>query len=568
MKTQWVIKPNPSDEIIGHLMNEIWLPRPLATIIAQRGITDFELAKEFFRPDLSKLHDPYLMIDMDKAVQRVLEAVDQEENILIYGDYDVDGTTSVAMMYDFLKTIYPNVGYYIPDRYTEGYGISTQGIDFAEDNDASLIIALDCGIKAVDKIDYANEKNIDFIICDHHLPGEILPRAVAVLDPKRLDSPYPFKHLSGCGVGFKLIQAIAMELGIEDEQLFEYLDLLVVSIAADIVPIIDENRIFAYFGLRKLEESPRLGLASLLGEQPSPNLTISNIVFQIAPKINASGRLEHASQSVELLISKDEEKVKVFASEISKINDTRKETDGNVTVEAIELIKKDLEEESYSTVVYDPNWHKGVLGIVASRLTESYYRPTLVLTDGNDGEITGSARSIKDFDIYEVIDECSDLLLRYGGHKFAAGLTMKKENLDEFKTRFEALVKEKIRPIQRKPSIEIDTELEFPEITDKFLRVLKQLEPFGPENMTPLFLTRNLKGGNIKTMGKEGDHLRLTLMDKNKIQFNAIGFGLGKHFKDFKYSENFDVVYSIEENHWNGKTYLQFNIRDVRFKEF
>lgn len=568
MRNLWVIKPKPNDEIVSLLQNEVRLPRALAIILAQRGIVNFDLAKEFFRPDLSKLYDPYLMVDMDLAVKRVVEAIRKEEKILIYGDYDVDGTTAVAMMFDFLQSFYPKVIYYIPDRYTEGYGISIQGIDYAAENDVSLIIALDCGIKAVDKVDYALEKNIDFIICDHHLPGDELPKAVAVLDPKRADCQYPFKELSGCGVGFKLIQALAKELGIEEENLYKYLDLLVVSIAADIVPIVDENRIFSYFGLKKLQESPSLGLATLLGQQNKENLSISYIVFQIAPKINASGRLEHASQSVELLISKNEEEVKQFAADINVINHTRKKTDGNVTEEAIQLIKDQEEEQNYSTVIYDPNWHKGVLGIVASRLIDKYYRPTLVLTDGNDGEITGSARSIKDFDIYEVIDKCSDLLLRYGGHQFAAGLTMKKENFTAFKERFEKLVKERIRPSQRKPSIEIDSELEFYEIDQKFLRILKQLTPFGPNNSTPLFLTKNLKVGNIKTMGKENEHLRMVLMDADGIQFNAIGFGLGDLLKDIKYSKSIDVIYSIDENHWNNKVYLQLNIRDLRLNSF
>lgn len=568
MRNLWVIKPKPKDEIVSLLEDEVRLPKALATILAQRGIVNFDLAKEFFRPDLSKLYDPFLMVDMQLAVDRVLEAIRKEEKILIYGDYDVDGTTAVAMMYDFLKSIYPNVTYYIPDRYTEGYGISIQGIDYANDNDISLIIALDCGIKAVEKVEYASEKNIDIIICDHHLPGEKLPKAVAVLDPKRPDCQYPFKELTGCGVGFKLIQALAKELKIDEENLHQYLDLLVVSIAADIVPIVDENRIVSYYGLKKLKESPSLGLAALLGEQGRDNLTISYIVFQIAPKINASGRLEHASQSVELLISKDEKEVKKFANDIDIINHTRKKTDGNVTEEAIQLIIDQKEEDNYSTVIYDANWHKGVLGIVASRLIDTFYRPTLVLTDGNEGEITGSARSIKDFDIYEVIDQCSDLLLRYGGHQFAAGLTMKKENLAAFKERFENLVKEKIRPSQRKPSIEIDTELMFTEIDARFLRILKQLMPFGPENPTPLFLTKNLKAGNIRTMGKENEHLRMALMDENGVQFNAIGFGLGETLEDIKYSKSIDVIYSIDENHWNNKVYLQLNIRDLRLNSF
>lgn len=565
MKNLWVLKPKPDPSFVDLLMKEVTLPMHLANILAERGVDTFEKAKNFFRPTLESLYDPYLMKDMDKAVERILKAIDSQENILVYGDYDVDGTTSVAMMYDFLKSIYPNVSYYIPDRYSEGYGISTQGIDYADDNDISLIVALDCGIKAIDKVSYANEKNIDFIICDHHLAGEILPDAVAILDPKRPDCDYPFKELSGCGVGFKLIQALAEKLNIEKEIVFEYLDLVVVSIAADIVPIVDENRTLAHFGLEKLRNSPRIGLASLTGEEQLKRADISSIVFSIAPKINATGRLQHASQSVELLISQNPEKIKEFASAISTLNDARKEKDGNVTVEAIQQIKDNLEEDNFSTVVYNPLWHKGVLGIVASRLTDSYYRPTLVLTDGNEEEITGSARSVKDFDLYEIVDGCSDLLTKYGGHKFAAGLSLKKENFPLLKARFEALVKEKIKPNQRKPSIEIDAEIQFSEIDDRFRRLLKQFAPFGPENMTPLFLTQNLIGGEIKEMGKESEHLRLLLFDDaSGLKMPAVAFGMGHLKHDFEYRK-FDAIYSIEENNWKGTTYLQLNIRDVRF---
>ena len=566
MKNQWVIKPQPEADTIRLLMDEVRLSKPLAVLIAQRGITSFDLAKAFFRPHLDQLYDPFLMKDMEKAVDRILKAIASNENILVYGDYDVDGTTSVAMMYDFLKSFYPHTSYYIPDRYTEGYGISTQGIDYASDNEMGLIIALDCGIKAVDKVAYANSKNIDFIICDHHLPGETLPKAVAVLDPKRKDCSYPFKELSGCGVGFKLIQALVQKMGLNADEAYQYLDLVVVSIAADIVPIVDENRVLAYYGIRKLRESPRPGLKSLLGEVPKEKVNISNIVFSIAPKINATGRLEHASQSVELLVEKNADRIVNITSQINVLNNQRKETDGNVTIEALQQIKDNQEEKCYATVVYNAEWHKGVLGIVASRLIDTYYRPTLVLTDGNPGEITGSARSIKDFDIYEIIDNCSDLLIRYGGHRFAAGLTMEKENLPLFKERFEELIKQKIRPIQRAPLLEIDTELCFSEITPSFLRVLKQISPFGPENMNPLFLSQNLIGGNLKKMGKNDEHLRLTLMDAEKRSFPAVAFGFGELYQDFKY-RRFDVVYTIEENYWKDNVYLQFNIRDVRFKE-
>lgn len=567
MKNQWVIKPHPVESIINLLMEQVKLPKPLAIILAQRGVHSFDQAKEFFRPQLEQLHDPHQMKDMDRAVQRVLRALEEGEKILVYGDYDVDGTTSVAMMYDFLTSLYPDVDYYIPDRYTEGYGISFQGIDYAVENGYSLIIALDCGIKALDKVDYANARNVDFIICDHHLAGEQIPDAVAVLDPKRNDCQYPFKELTGCGVGFKLIQALAKELRLDKESIFQYLDYLVVSVAADIVPIVGENRIFAHYGLEKLKTNPRPGLASLLGETSLEGLTISNIVFTIAPKINATGRLEHASQSVELLISKDKAQIEKFALAINDLNTQRKETDGSITQEAIQQIIEDKEEERFTTVVFNPNWHKGVLGIVASRLIETYYRPTLVLTKGNDGEITGSARSVKDFDIYEIIDMCSDLLSKYGGHKFAAGLTMPEENFLPFKEKFEELVKERIRPIQRKPTIEIDAELEFSQITPFFLKVLKQMNPFGPENMNPVFLTKNLIGGDLKLMGKNEEHLRLMLWDeRSRISQPAVAFGMGEFKTDFQYGR-FDVVYTIEENHWKGNSYVQLNIRDVRFKD-
>lgn len=565
MKNLWVLKPKPSELSVELLVNQVTLPYPLAAILAQRGVDSFEKARKFFRPSLEHLHDPYLMKDMDKAVERILKAINSNENIMVYGDYDVDGTTAVSMMYDFLKSIYHNVSYYIPDRYREGYGISFDGIDFAEDNEFSLIIALDCGIKAIDKIDYANEKNIDFIICDHHLPADNLPKAVAVLDPKRKDCEYPFKDLSGCGVGFKLIQALAKKLEIDQQVVFSYLDLVVVSIAADIVPITGENRTLAYFGLEKFRNSPRIGLASLVAEEQRKRADISSIVFSIAPKINATGRLEHASQSVELLISQNPEKIKQFASQIANLNETRKEKDGSVTLEAIQQIKNNREEEHFSTVVYHSSWHKGVLGIVASRLTDSYYRPTLVLTDSGEDEITGSARSVKDFDLYEIIDCCSDLLTKYGGHKYAAGLSLKKENYALLKEKFEKLVKQKIKPSQRKPCIEIDTEIQFHEINDRFRRLLKQFSPFGPENMTPIFLTKNLIGGKIKEMGKEGEHLRLSLYDESsKTEMPAVAFGMGHLKHDLEYRK-FDVVYSIEENYWRGVEYLQLNIRDVRF---
>lgn len=564
MKNQWVMKPAPELNTLELLMKEVRLSVPIATILAQRGINTYEKAKAFFRPEKSHLHNPFLMKDMDKAVDRILHAIESNQKIMVYGDYDVDGTTSVAMVYDFLRSIYPNIQYYIPDRYKEGYGISFQGIDQAEKDEISLIIALDCGIKAIDKVDYALSKNIDFIICDHHLPSETLPKAFAVLDPKRKDCSYPFKELSGCGVGFKLIQGIAIKKEISEEIIFNYLDLVAVSIAADIVSITGENRVLAHYGLEVLRKSPRPGIKALLGEISTENISISNIVFSVAPRINASGRLEHASQSVKLLISNEKSEISTIFSQIDELNKQRKEKDENITVEAIQLIKDNKEEERFSTIVYHPEWHKGVLGIVASRLIETYYRPTLVLTKGNEGEITGSARSVKDFDIYEVIDACSDLLIRYGGHQFAAGLTLAEENLEKFKEKFEFLVKEKIQPIQRIPSLEIDVEIPFSSINTQFVNVLNQIKPYGPGNMTPLFLTRGLIGGFVTKMGKNNEHLRLDLKDKNGITFKGVAFGMSEFIQDFQYG-TFDIVYSIDENHWKNKTYLQLNIRDVHF---
>ncbi|MDX9705449.1 MAG: single-stranded-DNA-specific exonuclease RecJ [Weeksellaceae bacterium] len=564
MKNQWVMKPAPELNTLELLMKEVRLSVPIATILAQRGINTYEKAKAFFRPEKSHLHNPFLMKDMDKAVDRILHAIESNQKIMVYGDYDVDGTTSVAMVYDFLRSIYPNIQYYIPDRYKEGYGISFQGIDQAEKDEISLIIALDCGIKAIDKVDYALSKNIDFIICDHHLPSETLPKAFAVLDPKRKDCSYPFKELSGCGVGFKLIQGIAIKKEISEEIIFNYLDLVAVSIAADIVSITGENRVLAHYGLEVLRKSPRPGIKALLGEISAENISISNIVFSVAPRINASGRLEHASQSVKLLISNEKSEISTIFSQIDELNKQRKEKDENITVEAIQLIKDNKEEERFSTIVYHPEWHKGVLGIVASRLIETYYRPTLVLTKGNEGEITGSARSVKDFDIYEVIDACSDLLIRYGGHQFAAGLTLAEENLEKFKEKFEFLVKEKIQPIQRIPSLEIDVEIPFSSINTQFVNVLNQIKPYGPGNMTPLFLTRGLIGGFVTKMGKNNEHLRLDLKDKNGITFKGVAFGMSEFIQDFQYG-TFDIVYSIDENHWKNKTYLQLNIRDVHF---
>lgn len=568
MSSRWLIKPIPDQTLVSQLQKDINVPHALAQILVQRDILDFNAAKEFFRPELEKLHDPYLMKDMDKAVERIKLAIQNQENIMVYGDYDVDGTTSVSLMYGFIKSIYPNVTYYIPDRYVEGYGISKIGIDYAADNGVSLIIALDCGVKAVDKIAYANELSIDFVICDHHLPGKELPQAIAVLDPKREDCAYPFKGLSGCGVGFKLIQALSPEFHISDEDLYAYLDLVVVSIAADIVPISGENRILAHFGLKLLNSKPRLGLKMLISSEIAGHLNISRIVFSIAPKINAAGRIKHATDAVKLLMAENEMTARAYMSDINALNTQRKDLDAEITDSALNQIRENNEEHKFSTVVYNPNWHKGVIGIVASRLTEVYYRPTVVFTKGEDGFLVASARSVREFDVHEALVECSDLLDRFGGHMYAAGLTMNEVNLPNFKRKFEQIVERNILQTQRTPTIEIDTEISFSEITPKFVRILKQFQPFGPGNMTPQFLSRDVvSGGFEKQMGKNKEHLKLNVFHPDVRQvFTAIGFGFGDLIKKIK-AEPFDMVYTIEENIWQGKSHLQLNIKDIRFKE-
>lgn len=548
-------------------METLQVRESLAVILGQREVGSFDQAKSYFRPQLSELHDPFLMKDMDKAVVRIKEAIENKENIMIYGDYDVDGTTSVALMYSFIKSIYNNVTYYIPDRYKEGYGVSKEGIDYADDNNISLIIALDCGIKAVDKVAYAQKKKIDFIICDHHLPGEKLPEAVAVLDPKRQDCSYPYKGLSGCGVGFKLVQALAKENKIPQDKIYNYLDLVVVSIAADIVPIRGENRVLAHYGLKTLNKNPRLGLKMLIPKEARGQINISKIVFSIAPKINAAGRIKQATDAVRLLIAKNEMSARKYVSEINSLNKERKEIDTLITEEALGQIEE-TKKDQCTTVVYDPSWHKGVIGIVASRLTEEYYRPTVVFTKGENGEVVASVRSVKGFDVYEALLECRDLLDRFGGHMYAAGLTMKERNLPNFKRRFEKAVKERITQNQQVPTIEIDTELDFAEITPKFVRILKQFEPFGPENRMPQFLTKGVRSaGNERYMGKNKEHIRLSVFYPSvRKVFNAVGFNMGEKLKRMK-TESFDMVYVIEENVWQGKSHLQLRIKDLRFKE-
>ncbi|MDO5509704.1 MAG: single-stranded-DNA-specific exonuclease RecJ [Weeksellaceae bacterium] len=566
MTNRWIMLPRPSEESISVLMEQVNLPRPLAILLAQRGVDDFEKARAFLRPSLDNLYDPFLMKDMDKAVDRIIQALEMEESILVYGDYDVDGTTSVAMMYHFLKSLNAKVSFYIPDRYTEGYGISTQGIDHAAENDISLIIALDCGVKAIDQTKYAAELGIDFVICDHHMPGEQLPPAVAILDPKREDCDYPYDGLSGCGVGFKLIQALCTELGIDQERAMEYLDLVCVSTAADIVPINDENRILAYYGLEIINSNPRLGIQLMIPEENKGYINISRIVFSIAPKINAAGRIQHAHDAVNLLLVENKLTGRQFLSDINQLNTQRKNIDSEITKSALTQLQQAQDDSSYSTVVYDPSWHKGVIGIVASRLTEFYYRPTVVFTKGENGTLVASVRSVKDFDVYEALCECEELLDKFGGHMYAAGLSMPERNLPNFRRKFENSVRNRITESQRIPSIEIDTEIDFDVITPRFLKLLKLLEPFGPCNLTPHFLTKNLQNyGGERTMGKQHEHIRLNLFcPKTRKTFTAVGFGFGQYLRDFqKYT--FDLVYVIEENIWQGKSHTQLQIRDVRF---
>lgn len=488
---RWTLKPKPESEKVIALAEALGVDTIIATLLLQRGIESFDAARAFFRPSLNDLHDPYLMKDMREAVDRIEAAIASEENILVYGDYDVDGTTSVALVSSFLKTFYPNVATYIPDRYEEGYGISYMGIDFAHDNDFSLIIALDCGIKAIDKVAYAAEKGVDFIICDHHRPGPEIPKAVAVLDPKREDCLYPYKELCGCGVGFKLISAITQHINLPKDDLLLYLDLVATAIGADIVPITGENRILAYYGLKMINSNPRTGFKAILKQLKKQTLTITDVVFIIAPRINAAGRMKHGNHAVALLTENDLWQAEEYAGEIEQFNKDRKDADKQITEEALDQILKNKEEDRKTTVVYDETWHKGVIGIVASRLTETYYRPTLVFTKSGE-KLAASARSVKGFDVYNALEGCADYIEQFGGHKYAAGLTLEEKDFENFKAAFEKVVSESIDPKLLIPEVSIDAEINLTDITPKFYRILKQFAPFGPGNMTPVFMARHL----------------------------------------------------------------------------
>ena len=558
----------PVDETkVTSLKESLKIHPALCRALVLRGIETYDEAKAFFRPSLDSLHDPFLMKGMAKAVNRITEAIARGEKILIYGDYDVDGTTSVAVVFSFFRAVYPKLDYYIPKRYTEGYGISSRGIDHAAENGFSLIIALDCGIKSNDKVDYAHTKGIDFIICDHHTPGDAAPEAVAVLDPKQHDCSYPYKELSGCGIGFKLIQAFAQQQDIPKEKVFQYLDLVCVSIASDIVPITGENRTLAYHGMQKLNTSPCQGLKSLLGVAAlEKKLDISDIVFIIGPRINAAGRIDDGKHAVKLLISEAEDLASDgHADTLDQFNKERKDLDKNITEHALDMIGTDESMISRkSTVLYHESWHKGVIGIVASRLIENYYRPTIVLTL-SDGKVTGSGRSVKGFDLYEAIYECREHLIQFGGHKFAAGLTMLPEKVQDFSAAFEKIVSERITPDQLIPEIEIDAELSLDDINPKFYGIIQQMAPFGPGNMKPVFLSRNLRDSKWSKLVKE-EHIKFSVRRAQGDTIDGIGFGLGHKFNVVK-EGLFDVCYQIEENVWNEKVSLQMVVKDVRVNE-
>ncbi|MEM0576166.1 single-stranded-DNA-specific exonuclease RecJ [Flavobacterium polysaccharolyticum] len=561
---RWTLKPKPKEEKINELAAALQVSGTIASLLLQRGISSFEEARQFFRPSLNDLHDPYLMKDMDKAVARLEKAIEKEENILVFGDYDVDGTTAVSLVSGYLKSFYPNVATYIPDRYDEGYGVSFKGIDFADDNGFSLIIALDCGIKSINHVAYAKEKNIDFIIGDHHRPGDQLPDAVAILDPKREDCDYPYDELCGCGIGFKLIQALAANRDQTIDDLIPYLDLVATAIAADIVPMTGENRVLAHFGLQVINSDPRPGIKAMTHQLKKKTLDITDVVFIIAPRINAAGRIKHGNHAVELLTEFDFEQAQQFASEIEAYNAERKDLDQQITKEALNQIKENGEQNRFTSVVFQETWHKGVIGIVASRLIETYYRPTLVFTKSGD-KYAASARSVKGFDVYNALEACAEHLEQFGGHMYAAGMTLKPENYAAFKEAFEKVVKETIAPELLQPELSIDAVVRFEEITPKFTRILKQFEPCGPQNMTPVFVSNNVfDTGYGKPMGKEEEHLKLFVRQNNSEGIPAIGFGLGNKHEIVKNKQPFEAAYCIDENEWNDKIELQLRLKDIR----
>ena len=562
---QWRKISNPIDDTAALLAQRLNVPKTISQLLVQRGITDFESAKQFFRPQWSHLHNPFLMKDMDAAVQRIHNAIEEGEGVMIFGDYDVDGTTAVALVASYLKDKISHLRTYVPDRYSEGYGISKKGIEVANEEGITLIIALDCGIKAIAQVDYAKKLGIDFIICDHHLPSAQLPDAVAVLDPKRNDCPYSFKELCGCGIGFKLIQALQQNLGLPEADLVSYLDLVATAIAADIVPLVGENRTLTFLGVQQLQTNPRIGLQFFIKDLKPP-LRVTDLVFVIAPRINAAGRMDQGLTAVELLMSTDKETALPIARSIEFFNTERKSTDERITKEALQQIELEEAVNDNSTVVYHPSWHKGVIGIVASRLIEMYYRPTVVLTQ-SEGVLAGSVRSVSGFDVYQALEACTHTMIQFGGHKYAAGLTLKPEQLDSLKAAFEDYVSVHILPEQKEPSLTYDLEVSFSDLNAKLLRIINQMAPFGPKNMRPVFVTHNCRdAGGSRVVGKDKTHLRLDMVDGVGSRFYGIGFGLGQHLNNVKLQKPFSLLYTLEENEFNGMVSLQLKIKDLKFE--
>ena len=561
---EWKSKPLAEEDKIKVLQKNIGVPFEIANLLIQRGIEDFDAAKNFFRPELSDLHDPYLMLGMDKAVNRISTAIANHEKIMVYGDYDVDGTTSVALVFSYLTAYYPDCIYYIPDRYEEGYGISKKGIDYAKEQVISLIIALDCGIKALDNTTYAKEMGIDFIICDHHLPGADLPEAVAILNPKQNNCNYPFKDLCGCGIGFKLIEALTQERGLSFEMILPYIDLVAMAIAADIVPILGENRILTYYGLAQIRKNPREGI-KLFVRGIKRELNVTDLVFVIAPRLNAAGRIKHGSLAVELLLSNDPTEALSRGRAIELFNSERQVLDQHITEQALDQIVENQEQNNYSSVVFQPDWHKGVIGIVASRLIEKYYRPTIVFTASGDF-FTGSVRSVKGLDVLQMLDSCKDHIEKFGGHRYAAGLTIKAEAYIAFKKAFEQAVAVTVKPEQRIPSVDYDMEISLDRITPKFFRIMNQMAPFGPGNMRPVFMTKNcIDGGKSRAVGGDLSHLKLDAIDDSRSTLSGIGFGMADHISRIKSRNSFQLLYTVEENEFKGEISLQLKLKDIRF---
>ena len=568
MSQKWIYQAEPDEDIVDAISSSLGFGTFESKILVMRGIDTYQKAREFFKPNLNDIHNPFLMKDMQLAVDRIATAIENGEKILVYGDYDVDGTTAVALMYLYLSKIVDKkyLDFYIPDRNIEGYGISNEGIDFAKENGFSVIIALDCGIKSLDKVEYAKNLGVDFIICDHHLPGDEIPAAIAVLDPKRVDCRYPFKELSGCGVGFKLCQGLNTIYKIPEAELFELTDLLAISIAADIVSMSGENRVLAKQGLKVLRKSRNLGLRMLIPEDKLATFEISNIVFEIAPKINAAGRISQGKAAVELMVSDNLKQAHQIVNDIITLNDSRREMDMSSTTEALLQVETSGQIPHFSTVVYGPTWNKGVIGIVASRLTESFYKPTVVFADGNNGELVASARSVSDFDVHDALDRCSHFFTKFGGHPAAAGLSMEKDQFEAFKEHFEKVVAEKIQEHQKYPSIKIDSIVGIDDLNKDFFNFHRKLAPFGPHNMKPILVLKNQKvSGYVKTMGKEGNHLKFFIKQESTGRnIECVGFKLGKYSEEFR-EKRFDIAFTAEENHWKGNVTYYLNIRDVKF---